>query len=311
MMNLLRHFVFISLFAATLVPAGLSATLRVVASTPDFGSIAEAVGGERVQVTTLARPGEDPHFVVPRPSFIPILNRADVLIEGGADLEAGWLPPLVQTARNRDILPGGRGYIAVARHIDLMDVPNGTLDRSLGHVHASGNPHFMLDPENGVIAARLISERLAELDPDGVKVYRENYERFAARVEEGFERWQEKLAPYKGTRVVTYHKNFNYLARRFGFEITDEIEPLAGVEPSPRHLVELISSMRELDVPMIWIEPFRPHRTPARIADQSGARLVALPEQVGAVEGTEDYVALFDHIVDQIEDAMEAEQVTE
>jgi zinc/manganese transport system substrate-binding protein len=293
------HLLFLVL-AILAAPAVGHANLNVVAATPDLGSIAEAVGGERVKVTSLARGTEDPHFVAPRPSFIPILNRADVLIEGGAELEVGWLPPLVQTARNRAIFPGARGHIAVARYIELQDVPTGPIDRSMGDVHGGGNPHFMLDPENGRIAARVIAERFAHLDPEGAEVYQRNLERFSDRLDLHLKQWQEKLAPFEGTKVVSYHKNYNYLARRFGFIIFAEIEPLPGIEPTPRHLAGLISSMRNADVSMIWMEPFRPRRTPARVAEQTGATLVFLPELVGAVEGTEDYIALIDYNVTQI-----------
>lgn len=292
------------LFPATLIPAVASARLNVVTSTPDLGSIVEMVGGDRVTVTSLARGTEDPHFVTPRPSFIAVLNRADVLVEGGAELEDAWLPPLVQNARNREILPGRRGHIVIARHVDLLGVPTGPIDRSRGDVHASGNPHFMLDPENGRIAAEVIVNRLKYLDPEGAEVYAENLERFVSRLDERLAVWKEKLAPFEGTRVVTYHANYDYLARRFGFHIFDEIEPLPGVEPSPRSIARLISSMREAEISMIWMEPFRPRRTPARVAEESGARLVLLPEQVGGVEGTEDYLALIDYNVHRIVEAM-------
>lgn len=299
--------VFSLMVGLVVLPSSLWAQLKVVTATPDLGSIAEMVGGDRVTVTSLARGTEDAHFVTARPSFIPILNRADVLIEGGAELESAWLPPLVNTARNRNILPGRRGHVPIARHIDLMDAPTGPVDRSQGNVHASGNPHFMLDPENGRIAARLIAERFSELDPDHADFYAENLARFSARLDEGLESWKRQLAPFAGKRVVAYHKNYDYLARRFGFRIVGEIEPLPGIEPSPRQVTRLISSMKEQDISMIWMEPFRPRRTPERIAEEAGVRLVLLPEQVGAVEGTEDYIALIAHNVRQIVAAMEQE----
>lgn len=296
-----------SILAAALAIAlasSASAEVKVVTSTTELGSIAEAIGGDRVTVTSLARGTEDPHFVTPRPSFIPILNRADMLIVGGAELEDGWLPPLVRTARNRDILPGRRGHLAMANQVELIDVPTGPVDRSRGDVHASGNPHFMLDPRNGQQAGRAIAERLSELDPGGAEVYAGNLERFHREIDRRLEEWQELLAPHKGTRVVVYHKNYDYFARRFGFEIFAEIEPLAGIEPSPRHIASLITRMREAEIEMIWMEPFRPRRTPARVASQTGARLVLLPELVGAVEGTDNYIALIDYNVRRIVEAM-------
>jgi zinc/manganese transport system substrate-binding protein len=283
-----------------LTPSSALAQLKVVTATPDLGSIAEMIGGDRVTVTSLARGTEDAHFVPARPSFIPILNGADLLIDGGADLEAAWLPPLVNIARNREILPGRRGHLAMARHIDLMDVATGPVDRSQGDVHAAGNPHFMLDPENGRIAARMMAERFSELDPEHATHFAENLARFSSRLDEGMQTWTRQLAPFEGARVVAYHKNYDYLARRFGFRIVGEIEPLPGIEPSPRQITRLISSMKDQDISMIWMEPFRPRRTPERIAEEAGVRLVLLPEQVGAVEGTEDYIALIDYNVRQI-----------
>ena len=291
-------------FAWLAVSNGLGARLNVVATTPNIGAIVEEIGGDRIRLTVLARPGEDVRFVTPRPSFIPVLNRADLLIEGGADLETGWLPPLVRSARNRAILPGGAGHLALARHVELLEVPDGPIDRRMGDVHAAGNPHFLLDPKNGQVAARVITERLSELDAAGSDVYTANLDRFVTRLDEGMERWRSALVPYAGTRVVTYHKNYTYLARRFGFELVGEIEPLAGVEPSPRHIVGLIASMRERPVPMIWIEPFRPRRTPSRVAEQTGARLTPIPEQVGSVEGAGDYAALFEVITQRVVEAM-------
>jgi zinc/manganese transport system substrate-binding protein len=305
-MSIIRSLI-LFLFAG-LAPLGLSARLEVVTTTPDLGAIATAVGQDRISVTALARGTEDPHFVTPRPSFIRILNRADLLIEGGADLEVGWLPPLVQNARNRRILPGQRGHIAAARNVPLLGVPTGPVDRSMGDVHAGGNPHFLLDPVNGRIVARTIAERLTLLDPDGTAYYEENLGRFIRQIDERLVQWQETLQPFKGTKVVTYHKNYDYFARRFGFELFDTIEPLAGIEPSPRHIAALVLAMRENDVRMIWMEPFRPRRTPARVADGTGATLVFLPEMVGGIEGVDTYIDLIDYNVSQVAQALRGAQ---
>src|SRR5690625_2127023 len=298
-----KIFVLALIFGALGAADSAYGRLNVVASTPNYGAIAEAVGGERVQVRTLARGGEDPHFVTPRPSFIPILNRADVLIESGAELEIGWLPPLVQSARNHKIISGADGHIELARSIDLLDVPTGLVDRRSGDIHLAGNPHFLLDPLYGGIAAEAIVETFVKLDPEGEEIYRENLRNFLATLEEKMQGWKEALADYDGTEIVTYHKNFNYFARGVGFEIVGEVEPLAGVEPSPRHIASLISRMRSREVPMRWIQSHRPRRTPARVADQTGAVLVTLPEQIGGVKEADDYFALIDFIVTQIVEA--------
>lgn len=303
-MNVLKSLLLVPLIGI-LVPAGAWARLNVVTSTPDLAALAEAVGGDRVSVTSLSRPTEDPHSVTSRPSYTRLLNRADVLIEGGAELEVAWLPPLVRNARNREILSGRPGHIEAAEFVQLLDVPSGPIDRSMGDVHAAGNPHFLLDPRNAQRVAKGIAARFRELDPEGAEGYARNLERFLERVDERMEEWRKLLRPYEGTAVVTYHKNYDYFARRFGFEMVGQIEPLPGIAPSPRHLASLIASMREEKVPMIWVEPFRPRRAPSRVAEETRARLVFLPEMPGAVKGADDYVSLIDHNVSQIAKAMD------
>ncbi len=296
------------LFAAGIPSPTLLARLNVVATTADLASLAETVGGENVSVTSLARGTEDPHFVSPRPSFIRILNRADVLIEGGAELESGWLPPLVQNARNRKILPGQSGRLAASRNIDLLGKPSGPIDRSMGDVHASGNPHFLLDPVNAQIVARDIAAKFAEIDPKNAAAYRQNSDRFHEEIDERLKDWETRLAPFRGEKVVTYHKNYDYFARRFGFEIIDAIEPLPGIEPPPRHIVGLISRIRENGVRMIWVEPFRPRHTAERIARETGAKLVVLPVMVEGIREAETYIDLIDYNVSRIAAKMEHEE---
>ncbi len=281
-----------------------AAELRVVATTPDLGSIAEEIGGDRVSVVSIARGTEDTHFVDARPSHIRHLNRADVLIEGGAELEIGWLPPLVQNARNREILRGNRGHIDASRGIRMLDVPEGPVDRRMGDVHISGNPHYLLDPENGLIVAETIAARFSDLDGAHAETYEANLERFRGRIEEKTDEWREALEPFSGTQVVTYHATFNYFAERFGFEIADTIEPLPGIEPSPRHINRLISRMRDREIAMIWKEPFRPRRTAERVAEGSGVPLVVLPDKPGAAGDAGDYIAVFDVIVARIVEIM-------
>lgn len=283
----------------------LAAALQIVATTPDLGSIAEEIGGDRVSVISLARGAEDTHFVDARPSYIRHLNRADVLIEGGAELEAGWLPSLLQNARNRPILPGNEGHIDASRGIRMLNVPEGPVDRRMGDVHISGNPHYLLDPRNGILVAESVAERLAALDPENEEVYSANLERFRERIEEKLDEWTAALEAYRGTQVVTYHPTFDYLAERFGFEVVDTVEPLPGIEPSPRHIRELVSRMEDREIAMIWKETFRPRRTAQRVADQSNVPLLVLPDKPGAVEGTDDYPAVFDVIVTRIVETME------
>ncbi len=283
------------------------ARLEVVATTPDLGSIAEAVGGDRVSVTSLARGTEDAHFTSPRPSFIRVLNRADVLIENGAELEVGWLPPLVRNARNRAIIPGNPGRVKAADGVSLLDIPEGAVDRTMGDVHVSGNPHFLLDPLNAKIVAETIAAAFIELDPEGAGDYQSALETFQSRIDEKMEEWKEKLEPYEGTQVVTYHATYRYFAERFGFETVAMIEPLPGVEPTPRHLRDLIQRIRDENIRMIWAEPFRPSRSVDRVGDATDAVVLRLPELVGGVPDAEDYISLIDYNVRAIVDALDAD----
>ncbi len=283
----------------------LDARLNVVATTPDLGSIAEAVGGDRVSVTSLARGTEDAHFVSPRPSFIRVLNRADVLIENGAEIEIGWLPPLIANARNRDIQTGRPGRVMASEGVSLLDIPSGPVDRTMGDVHVSGNPHFLLDPLNAKIVAENIAAAFIELDSEGADDYRAAMEAFKERIDEKMEEWTAAMEPFEGTKVIAYHATFRYFAERFGFDVIGLIEPLPGIEPSPRHLQSIIRKIENEDVRMIWAEPFRPSRTVQRVSTAGGVPVLRLPELVGGVPEAEDYFSLIDYNVRRIVAALD------
>jgi len=276
--------------------------LRVVATTPDLGSIAAAVGGDAVEVTALARPGEDPHYVDPKPSFIRTLNQADALVEGGAALEAGWLPPLVDGARNPRIALGAPGRIVASQGLALLEVPT-QLDRSQGDIHPFGNPHYLPDPENGRAVAATIAEGLCQVDHARCDTFRANGRRFAQTIEERLAEWQRVLAGARGTKVVTYHKTFDYLARRFGLDVIDNLEPKPGIPPSPAHVTSLIPKMQAQGVRLILLEPFRERKTPDFVAGKTGAKVVVLPIMPGGAEAR-DYLGLTDYNVKQLEAAL-------
>src|SRR6266576_5200015 len=208
--------------AATLALVGLtasvslaSAQLRVVATTPDLAAVAKEIGGDRVNVVALAKPTEDPHFVDAKPSFIVTLNRADALIEGGAELELGWLPPLLENARNGKIAAGAPGRVVASEGIRLIEIPT-SFDRSKGDIHSLGNPHFMVDPVSAKIVARNSASHLGQIDPKDAATYNSNLARFNSRIDSKLADWQKQLAPYRGAKIVTYHRDFIYLAQRFG-----------------------------------------------------------------------------------------------
>ncbi|HAV64736.1 MAG TPA: zinc ABC transporter substrate-binding protein [Verrucomicrobiales bacterium] len=280
------------------------AELNVVATMPDLGALAEAVGAGKVKVTSLARPTEDAHFVTAKPSFIRVLNRADVLIEGGAELEVGWLPPLVEGARNREIIPGGSRRVDASKGLQLLDVPTGPVDRSQGHVHAAGNAHYLLDPVRAGESAGNITEAFARLDPANAAAYRAALESFRAELAKKLPAWEARLKPFAGAKVVTYHKSFDYLLDRFGLEFVGTIEPKPGVEPSPTHINALVPQLREQGVRLILIEEHRPTKTPQYVAEKAGAKLIVLPHFPGSHRASETYLEWMDHLVIELADAL-------
>jgi ABC-type Zn uptake system ZnuABC Zn-binding protein ZnuA len=280
------------------------AALNVVATLPDYGALAMEVGGNKLKVTNLAKGTEDPHFVDARPSFIRALNQADLLLEGGAELEIGWLPPLLTSARNPKILTD-TGHLPLSRGLTLRDVPTGPIDRSMGDVHPAGNPHYNLDPMNGKLMAAAIAEALSRLDPADQSVFQTNLQRFTTRLDAKLVEWTRVLQPFRGTKVLTYHRSFDYFLERFGFVLVGTIEPRPGLEPSPAHINALIPKAKEAGVKLVLIEPNRPRRTPTQVAEAIGARLVLLPILVGGADKANDYVALFDYNVARLVEALQ------
>jgi ABC-type Zn uptake system ZnuABC Zn-binding protein ZnuA len=274
--------------------ADASAVVRVVATTPEYGAVASAIGGDKVTVTNLAKPTEDPHFVDAKPSHIVTLNRADLLIEGGADLEAGWLPPLLEGARNPKIAAGAPGHLRASEGIQLMDVPT-VLDRSQGDVHAAGNPHFMMDPANARVVAGHIADTLCTLDAASCAVYKANLAAFDAKLDAKIAAWEAALSPFKGTPIVTYHPTWKYFAARFGLVSDLYLEPKPGIPPSPPHLAEVIQKMNTDHIRVILVEPFQSRKTAEAVADRTGASVVDVCQFPGGLPGTaNDYVALMD-----------------
>ena len=286
---------FLCLLVLVALPAAAGDRLKVVATTADLAAIATAVGGSATEVNTIARATEDPHFVDAKPSFIRLLNQADVLIEGGAALEAGWLPPLVDSARNRRIAAGGRGRIVASDAVELRDVPT-RLDRSQGDVHPYGNPHYLLDPANGRLVAAAITRGLCAADGPRCDAYTANAARFTAVLDVKMPEWQHALAPARGQKVVSYHKSFDYLAERFGLEVVGYLEPKPGIPPSPTHLAELVPRMQAAKVRAILIEPYRERQTPDFVAGKTGAQVVVLPIMPDGHDAR-DYVEFLDHDV--------------
>ena len=280
------------------------AKLNVVATTPDIGAIASEIGGNRINLTTMARPPEDPHFVDPKPSFIMRLNRADVLIHGGAELEVGWLPRLVEQARNAKIVAAAQGEVRCCEGVQMREVPD-KLDRSAGDIHAAGNPHFLVDPENAKIVAHHIADSFAALDAANAAAYLANAKKFNEVIDAKMVEWQAKLAPYRGQHVVAYHNSWLYFAARFGLKIGIFLEPKPGIPPSPAHLATVMAKMKEVQARVVIVDPYLSRRTAETVARSTGAKVVPVTQFPGGVKGTEGgYVAMMDYLVNALATAL-------
>src|SRR4051812_24227190 len=286
----------LSLSAISFISVQATAQLKVVATTPDLASVAREIGGDRVNVVALAKPTEDPHFVDAKPSFIVTLNRADALIEGGAELELGWLPPLLENSRNAKISAGAPGRIVASEGVKMLEIPT-SFDRSKGDVHSLGNPHFMVDPVNVKIVARNIASHFSQIDPKNAATYNGNLSRFNATLDAKYAAWQKQLAPYRGAKIVTYHKDFVYFAGRFGLNIVDELEPKPGIAPSPAHLAQVIGKMRSANAKLVLVQPYQNRKTAETVARQANAVVIDTPEQPGAAPNTSSYFDMMDNLV--------------
>ncbi len=290
--------------AFALLPSAAQAKLNVVATTPDLAAIAQEIGGKLVDITTLARPTEDPHFVDAKPSFIVKLNKADVLLHGGAELESAWLAPLLAGARNAQIVSAAKGDVRCCDGVQMLEVPT-ALDRSQGDIHAAGNPHFLVDPVNAKIAAHHIADVFAKLDAEQAATYQANYTRFAETLDAKLAEWQKKLEPFKGARIAAYHNSWPYFAKRFGLEIDLFLEPKPGIPPSPAHLAQVIAKMKEQKVKVIFHDPYLDRRTADSVASATGATVVPVTQYPGGAKGSEGgYVQMMDYLVNSVATAL-------
>ncbi|MEY2484829.1 MAG: zinc/manganese transport system substrate-binding protein [Verrucomicrobiota bacterium] len=282
---------------------GAEAKLNVVATLPDLGSLAREIGGDKVTVSVLAKPTEDPHFVDARPSFVVALRNADVLIDGGAELEIGWLPPLLQNARNPKIETGKPGRVNASQGIRLMNVPTNAT-RAAGDVHALGNPHFMTDPIIAKAVAQHIAQAFSAVDSANASSYDANDKNFEATINAKLQQWGAALLPYKGQSVVAYHDSWPYFAHRFGINLNIFLEPKPGIPPSPSHLAEVIEQIKAQHIKAIIVEPFHDRKIAEKVAGATGAKVVDFAQYPGALPGTDNYVKLIDKLVSNLAAAL-------
>ncbi|MEO5712039.1 MAG: metal ABC transporter substrate-binding protein [Luteolibacter sp.] len=279
------------------------AKLNVVTTLPDYAAIAREIGGDLVDVTAMGKPTEDPHFVDARPSFIVKLRTADVLIEGGAELEVGWLPPLLQTARNSKIEVGAPGRVLASEGVHLLDVP-ATLTRAAGDVHASGNPHFMVDPIIAKAVAAHIATAFAATDAANATVYQANVKKFGTTIDAKLQEWGRAMLPFRGQHVAAYHDDWLYFAHRFGLDVNVFLEPKPGVPPSPARLAEVIGLIKSNHIKAIIVEPYHNRRIAEKVASSTGATVVDAAQYPEALPNTTTYVQLIDVLVARITTAL-------
>src|SRR5437762_2999274 len=286
------------------VPLFAANKLKVVTTIADLASITQEVGGDRVDVTSIAKGYQDPHFVEPKPSFLLLLRKADLLEVIGLELEIGWLPPLLDQSRNNDIRPGQKGYLDLSAGVEILDRPSGNVNRSMGDVHPLGNPHYWLDPANAVRMGIEINAKLKELRPADSAYFDQRLQAFKVRMNDANKRWLALMAPYRGAKIVTYHNSLPNFVRHFGLVVVDHVEPKPGIPPSPSHTLELINEIKDQKVKAILMEPYFDRKTPDSIAERTGAKIVVMYPSVGGKSDLDDYFKLFDYNIDQLVKAL-------
>ena len=295
----MRRFVLLAALALC-APRPAAAALRVVSSIPTLGSLAKEVGGDRVEVESLGKGYQDPHFVEPKPSLMLVLNKADLLLHVGLELEIGWLPPLVLGSRNPKIQTGELGNLDCSRAIPVLDVPTTKVDRSMGDIHPQGNPHYWLPPSNARIIAGEIAQRLSQIDPAGAATYQKNLAAFNVKVDAAEKKWQPTVKKFRGLKIVTYHKSWTYLSQWLGLQEIGYLEPKPGIPPDPDHLFRLIQAIRAEHVQLLLAEDFYNLNTARLVAQKGGAKLLDLPTDVGAKPEIKDWFILVETILKQL-----------
>ena len=282
--------------------------LNVVTATTDMAALTQEVGGDRIQVESIAKGYQDPHFVEAKPSFLLKLRNADLLIVVGLQLEIGWLPPLINQSGNPKIQVGAIGYLDASQFAEILDIPTGTVTRAMGDVHPLGNPHYWLDPDNGRRIARGIAGKLGDLDPPNTAYYQQRFQDFDKRLSTAEQKWEAEMKPFRGRKVVTYHNSFPNFAKHFGLNVIGYVEPRPGIPPTPSHTIELIGLMKRENCKVILVEPYFDLKTPQSIGRETGSQVVQYLPSVGGEKQVTDYFQLFDYNIDLLSKAFQATQ---
>jgi zinc/manganese transport system substrate-binding protein len=299
---------FLSAFALGMsaTPAGAAGKIKIVTATSDLAALAQEVGGDHVEVESIAKGYQDPHFVEAKPSYLLKLRQADLLVVVGLQLEIGWLPPLITQSGNSRIQVGGPGYLDASQFAEILEKPTGELTRAQGDVHPYGNPHYWLDPENGRRVAKGIADKLAELRSSDAAYFNQNFESFSQRLTDASKKWLAEMEPYRGRKVITYHRSWPNFLKYFGLVTMGEIEPRPGIPPTPSHTLDLINIVKREHVSVILVEPYFDPKTPQSIARETGAQAVIMPPSVGGEKEITDYFKLFDYDLNLLIKAFQA-----
>ena len=273
--------------------------INVVTTTADLKSITELIGGDKVDVSSIATGYQNPHFVDPKPSYIIKLSRADMFVTVGLDLETGWSPQLLSSSRNLKIQKGSNGYVDASVGVVLMQVPS-VINRGEGDIHIFGNPHYWLDPINGKQIAKNICEGLKKISPENKAFFEANLNAFNTKIDFKLKEWEMKMAPYKGVKIIAYHNEWCYFEQRFGLEIADFLEPKPGIPPTPTQIVKIISEIKNNAIKVIISSPYFTTSSSDVVSKQTGAKTIVLGTSVGAFDSIKDYFDLFDYDIDKL-----------
>lgn len=307
----LRSKLFSAILSATLVatlllPSAAEAKkLKIITTLTDLAALTQEVGGDKVDVEALAKGYQDPHFVEPKPSFLLKLRNTDLLILVGLELEIGWLPPLITQSGNGKIQPGGQGYLDASQFAQILEIPSGNVTRAEGDVHPMGNPHYWLDPDNGRRIAKGIAAKLSAMDPGDQAYFQQREQDFEKRLAEADKKWMAQMAPYRGRKVVTYHRSWPNFAKHFGLDVIGYIEPRPGIPPTPSHTIELVGLMKREGVKIELIEPYFDLKTPNSVASMVNGKVLVLTPSVGGKPEITDYFKLFDYDIALLTKAFE------
>ncbi|PYV47742.1 MAG: zinc ABC transporter substrate-binding protein [Acidobacteria bacterium] len=293
--------------AATLAGAipAQAKKLNVITATTDMAALAQEVGGDHINIESIAKGYQDPHFVEAKPSFLLKLRQADVLITVGLQLEIGWLPPLITQSGNPRIQVGANGYLDASQFAEILEIPTGTVTRAMGDVHPLGNPHYWLDPDNGRRVARGIAGKLGELDPTDAAYFQERFQDFDKRLTAAEQKWDAEMAPFRGRKVVTYHNSFSNFAKHFHLIVIGYVEPRPGIPPTPSHTLDLIGLMKRENCKLVLVEPYFDMKTPNSIGAATGAKVEVYLPSVGGEKQVTNYFQLFDYDIDLLKKGFE------